>query len=139
MHFWVCFGQRCEHFLRSVLVEMAYLQIEICGIYLYGFYAAGLDDRSSYRDYARISRTLAQNRERNAAVGLASRMLDRLFQRQSGNVDVAEPGDEVPGLQAGTKCGGILVRRDDLHGPLLQADLNAEAAENAAGLPAQFV
>ena len=71
--------------------------------------------------------------------GLAAHLLDRLGQRHAARRGVVDLDDQVAGLDAGAERGRVLDRRDDAHDAVLDADLDAEAAELALRGDLQFL
>ena len=76
---------------------------------------------------------LAQQREHDLGARLAAHLLDRLRQRHAARRGVVDLDDEVAGLDAGAEGRRVLDRRDDADEAVLDADLDAQAAEVALG------
>ena len=85
-------------------------------------------------DVERILGALAHDGERDRRIDRPAHLLHRLLQGEAENLLLVEMGDEIAAHQAGARGGGILDRRDHLDDAILHRDLDAEAAEFAAGL-----
>ena len=92
------------------------------------------DDVAHDLDVERIVDALAHDRQRDRRVDGAAHLLDRLLERQADDLLAVEMRDEVVGQQPGLGGGRVVDRRDDLDDAVLHGDLDAEAAELAAGL-----
>ena len=73
-------------------------------------------------------------RELDLGVDRAAHLLDRLVEGQALHRLAVEMGDDVVGHDAGLGGGRVVDRRHHLDQPVFHGDLDAEAAELAAGL-----
>ena len=92
------------------------------------------DDVAHHLHVEGLVDALAHDRERDRRVDRAAHLLDRLLQREPDDLLVVEVGDEVVGQQAGLGGGRVVDGRHHLDDAVLHGDLDAEAAELAAGL-----
>ena len=81
-----------------------------------------------------LSSPLRMMRELDLGVDRAAHLLDRLVEGQALHRLAVEMGDDVVGHDAGLGGGRVVDRRDDLDQAVFHRDLDAEAAELAAGL-----
>ena len=95
---------------------------------------AHADDVARDRHLDRLVLALAHDLELDLGVHRAAHLLDRLVEGQPLHRLVVEMGDDVVGHDPGLRRRGFVDRRHDLDQAVLHGDLDAEAAELAAGL-----
>ena len=95
---------------------------------------AHADDVARDRDLDRLVLALAHDLELDLGIDRAAHLLDRLVEGQALHRLVVEMGDDVVRHDAGLGGGRLVDRRHDLDQAVLHRDLDAEAAEFAAGL-----
>ena len=93
-----------------------------------------MDDVADDLHVERIVYALAHDGERDRRIDRPAHLLDGLLQRQALDLLLIERGDEVAAHDPGLGCRRVLDRRDHLDHAVLHRDLDAEAAELAAGL-----
>ena len=98
-----------------------------------------LDDGAGDREYQVFLDPAAADRQRDLGVGGAAHLFDRLLQRQPEDRLVVEMGHQVAGLDACALGRRVVDGGDHLDEALLHRDLDAEAAELAAGLDLDFL
>ena len=92
------------------------------------------DDVADQADVEGRRRALAQDGDGNARLHRAAHALDRFRQGEAHDRFAVDMADEVARLQPGARRRGVVDRRYDLDQAVFHRDLDAEAAELAAGL-----
>ncbi len=82
----------------------------------------------------RLLDIVALDGERDRRVDRAAHLVDRLVEGHAVDLLAVEGGDQVVGEDAGAGRRGVVDRGDNLDEAVLHGDLDAEAAELAAGL-----
>ena len=99
-----------------------------------GAHRTDLDHLAGELDLERLLGLLALDLERHRRIDRAAHLVDGLVEVEPLNLLAVDLGDDVVGEDARPRGRRIVDRRDDLDEAVLHRDLDAEAAEFAAGL-----
>lgn len=124
--------QRLDHFLAGVDLELGDAQVGVAGFEDLALDTLDLDDGALEFDVER-SAAIADDGQGDRGAGLAAHAVDRFGHRLALGRLAVDLHDQVAGLDAGAGRGGVVDRRDHLDEAVFAADLDAQAAELAAG------
>ena len=120
--------------LRGLLVERGDADIADVVALDAGAHRADANVVAHQRDLDRIVLALADDLQLDLGIDRAAHLLDRLVEGETLHRLVVEIGDDVIGHDAGLGRRRVVDRRDHLDQAVFHRDLDAEAAEFAAGL-----
>ena len=95
-------------------------------------------DHSAFQLHVERLATFAHQGQDNLAAGLAAHLVHRLHHRQPFGRLAIDLDDQVARLDAGTRGGGVVNRRDHLEKAVFHTDFDTQAAKLAAGAFLQF-
>ncbi len=99
-----------------------------------GTHRTDLDGLAGELDLDRILRLLALDLQQDGGIDGTAHLVDGLVQGQALDVLAVDLGDDVIGHDAGARGGSLVDGGHDLDEAVFHRDLDAEAAELAAGL-----
>ena len=117
-----------------LLVELGDADIADVVAFVMRAHRLNADHVTHDRHFDRLVGALTHDGELDLGVHRSAHLVDRLIQRQTLHRLVVELGDDVVRHDAGLGRRRIVDRRNHLHQAVLHGDLDAEAAELAAGL-----
>ena len=130
-------GQIADRFLQTVgslLVELRNADITDIIALVVRTHRLHADHVAHDGDLDRLVRALAHDAKLDLGVHRAAHLFHSLVEREALYLLVVELGDDVVGHDAGFGCRRIIDWSHHLYQPILHGDLDAEAAELAAGL-----
>src|SRR5262245_8176664 len=127
-------GDRLLDALGGLLVELGDADKADVVAFKARAHGAHLDARAGNGHLDRVVRTLAHDLELDLGIHRPAHLLDRLVEGEPVHRLVVEMRDDIVGQDAGLGRRGFVDRGHDLDQAVLHCDLNAEAAELAAGL-----
>ena len=92
------------------------------------------NDIARQRQFNWPFRALATNGDLDLRVALAAHLFHGFLQRQALHGSAIQMRDEIPGPDAGARCGGFVNRADNLDIAAFLRDFDAKPTEFAAGL-----
>ena len=131
------FGQRLADLFAGIDLELRDTQIAVAVFEHLALHAAHLDHRAGQGQVERAT-AITHQRQLDRATGLAAHLVHGFHHRQTLGRLAVDLDDQVAGLDAGLRCRRIVDGRDHLDEAILHADLDAQAAELAAGAFLQF-
>ena len=102
------------------------------------FDADRLDHVAHHGDFDRLVLAVAHDRQAQLGAWLATHLLYRLIERHALHRLFVEPDDQITRTHARPLRRCVVDRGDDLDEPILHANLDAQAAELAAGADADI-
>ncbi|MCY1354601.1 hypothetical protein D9M69_409860 [compost metagenome] len=131
-------GQGLADFFAGIDLELGDAQVAVAFLEDLALHALDLDRGAGQFHVERLAAAAHQGQD-NLAAGLAAHLVHRLHQRYALGRLAVDLHDQVAGLDAGLGRRGVVDGRDHLDEAVLGADLDAQAAELAAGALLQLL
>ncbi len=123
--------QRLREVVGRAVLELADPDVAVPRLQHFCAHALDVDFLAGQRERERTFGVLAHDGQHDLRAGLAAHLFDRLVERHAAGGVVVDLDDQVSRLDPRAEGRRVLDRRDDAHQAVLDADLDAEAAELA--------
>jgi hypothetical protein len=127
-----------DEVVDRAILELAHPHPGVAGLDDLAAHALDADFLARDRDRERAALGLAEDRQHDLGVGLATHPLDGLVHAQAPDRRLVDSGDEVAGLDARAERRGAFDRGLDLDDTVFHADFDAHADELAGRALAEF-